>query len=68
MVARARTKESLFLQVIKLHFDKEVTAVCFVMRYPWGDFIVYLLANLQDPAFYSDSPNQHWEGMNFCCN
>lgn len=45
-----------------------MNAACFVMHYPWGEFIVLLLANLQDPAFYNDSPSQHWEGVKFCHN
>lgn len=68
MLVRAPTKESLFLQVIKLHFAKSMNAACFVMHYLWGKFIVLLLANLQDPAFYNDSPSQHWEGVKFCHN
>lgn len=45
-----------------------MNAVCFVMHYPWGHFIVHLLGNLQDPAFYNYSPSQEQEGVKFCCN
>lgn len=45
-----------------------MNAVRFVMHYPWGDFIVHLLANLQDSALHNDPPGQHGEGVKFGCN
>lgn len=37
-----------------------MNAVRFVMHYPWGDFIVHLLANLQDPELHNDPPWPAW--------